>query len=478
MIIKNLSIKNFMGVPDSEIEFRPFTLICGPNWSGKTTTQQAVRLALSGDIPRVKQKGHWRYLVRNGARSAQVTAQLADGTIRQAIIKASVSGHSVPTDAVVPQALMDPGRMTRAQPEQFIDELLFVLGHSLTEPKLRDSLKKLDVSDEVIEEIVPMIALGAPAMVEYAKERERDAKSQWVHLTGESIYGMERAATWEAVDPINPTVEQAAKEVDKHHERLMSARQQVADYEPKVLRAEATLARAGATHSCPKCGVVSPLVSEDEVLQLRSALPEMKRGLEVLRTAVLSRERDYEKACNAARLMKEGVAEAAKLTADAAALNERVLEWRNVADLLSPLKVPLQTAWDKVHEINTSMSIHAEQIGFPVPEITKDGLITVDGRLFALLSEAEQWAAEALLLIALSEVSPYRIVILDRLDVLWPNYRSAMVKLLMRLSETRQVIVFATTKQAPNIPESDQRVVYWIESGRLGVAGKVEEEAA
>ena len=43
-MIKRLTISNFKCIDNAEIEFRPLTILCGPNSSGKSSLSQALLL--------------------------------------------------------------------------------------------------------------------------------------------------------------------------------------------------------------------------------------------------------------------------------------------------------------------------------------------------------------------------------------------------------------------------------------------------
>lgn len=86
-MIRRLSIENFRCIRKAEIELGPFTVLVGPNASGKTTVLEALRPSIHHD-----QKNHWR---QESAAQAKLVAHLYDG-------RSSGYESRIPTKSSVP----------------------------------------------------------------------------------------------------------------------------------------------------------------------------------------------------------------------------------------------------------------------------------------------------------------------------------------------------------------------------------------
>jgi hypothetical protein len=103
--------------------------------------------------------------------------------------------------------------------------------------------------------------------------------------------------------------------------------------------------------------------------------------------------------------------------------------------------------------------------------INGDMTISADGdRPYALLSESEQWRADAMLAEAISHCSGLRLLVLDRFDVLDGKGRAdllAWLDVLATEGELETALLFGTLKHLPDgLP--DTASAEWIEAGMVG----------
>ena len=108
--------------------------------------------------------------------------------------------------------------------------------------------------------------------------------------------------------------------------------------------------------------------------------------------------------------------------------------------------------------------------------INSDMGIMAGGRPYALLSESEQWRADALIGAAIAELSGLRLLVLDRFDVLDVKGREDALYWLDGMALDGKIdtaLVFGTLKALPGgLPETICPV--WIENG---IAGEIKEAA-
>jgi recombinational DNA repair ATPase RecF len=104
MKLTHLNVQGFLGVRAVDVPLtKPVTLFAGKNGAGKSSLQEAVRMALTGESVRVGMKKDYGQLVTEGAESgfSEVTI---DGTVRAFVTLPD--GKTTPlTEYVPPTAL-------------------------------------------------------------------------------------------------------------------------------------------------------------------------------------------------------------------------------------------------------------------------------------------------------------------------------------------------------------------------------------
>ena len=90
--IKKVILENFLSFKHDEVDFgdSKFTIIVGPNWSGKTSIFQAVKFAL-GSNERGERYPKWSNFIRNGQNHAMAEIHIQKGKelikIRRTVIR-------------------------------------------------------------------------------------------------------------------------------------------------------------------------------------------------------------------------------------------------------------------------------------------------------------------------------------------------------------------------------------------------------
>ena len=466
--LSRLEIRDFHSIAHASIDFDAFTLISGANWAGKTSIQQAIRMCLTGDVSRVKLKGAYQLLVRDTAKSATIVGTWNDEK-RTAVLKRAASGHQVPLDAVIHPALLDMERFCRAgDDEARIKLAMEILSGPPDVKQVSKDMVERGVASEDADYLAPFLATGFDVALKAAEDQKKEARAAWCAVTGEARYGDDKAAEW--VPPSGSTPEDVAiaEQVEKHEERLALARTEYSNYTAVVAAAEAEHLRAGASFECPHCARLSPLVSEERAAELSSSLPGMRQAASMLANAVDTRQRDLDAAIAARKAVAEGDAVVRKTTKAAEAARQKVAAWTVIAQMMSPDGIPSEILAPSLAKVNARLRESAaafDGIGYGAVSVSAEGVVTRDGRPFGLLSEAEQWLACAMVTEALVHVSGAGLLILDRLDVLWPKYRSPAIDWLRGVvADGTQVIVFATLKQPAKL--AGIRCL-WLEGGRV-----------
>jgi energy-coupling factor transporter ATP-binding protein EcfA2 len=247
--------------------------------------------------------------------------------------------------------------------------------------------------------------------------------------------------------------------------------------------------------------------------EAKNSLPEYERGLEVLQTSAKNAKRDVTEAESAVAALaaleevvdfnedygtpiaqlqgrlttlkasrdtmqatlraiddnSRQIAQADKLTTQAGQHHADVLAWGVVADALAPDGIPGEILAEALKPINATLQMAATDTGWMKTEIGADMGITAAGRLYALLSESEQWRTDAMIAQAVAKLSGLKILMLDRVDVLDLAGRSSLLNWLDQLAEDGDIetaLLFATLKGVPaQVPPTV--TVYWIEAGAI-----------
>jgi len=112
MKVQTIDIKNFLALKQVILNLQaPINIIAGANEAGKSSIRDAIQWCLTGQARGLKTHEQQAYLIREGAKAAEVTITLADG---QAIVRkktpktpASIIGP-VPDDQIMASIICDP----------------------------------------------------------------------------------------------------------------------------------------------------------------------------------------------------------------------------------------------------------------------------------------------------------------------------------------------------------------------------------
>ena len=162
----------------------------------------------------------------------------------------------------------------------------------------------------------------------------------------------------------------------------------------------------------------------------------------------------------------------------AAAHHEEVKAWLLLADAFDADGIPGEVLGEALGPINKRLQQGAVDTGWKQVRITAEMEIEADGRFYKLLSESEQWRANAMLAESISFFSGLKILLLDRFDVLDLPARSALLNWMDWLTtdgDLESALLFGTLKQCP--PSNEVIAAHWIENGSLTKTTKKEQAA-
>lgn len=160
------------------------------------------------------------------------------------------------------------------------------------------------------------------------------------------------------------------------------------------------------------------------------------------------------------------------IIARASAAHSDVVSWLAIADALAPDGIPGDMLQSALGPINQRLAESAEIAEWARVEITADMEVRtgLDERPYAILSESEQWRADAMIAEAISHLSGLRLLMLDRFDVLDLPGRGDLIAWLDALASAGQLdtaLVFGTLKALPGVLP-DTVGAHWIAGGEAG----------
>ena len=365
MKLKSIRIQNVLGARAVDITLGcPVALIAGKNYSGKSSVQEAVRMALTGETVRVALKKDYGSLVTEGQEAGFAVVELDDG---QAAMTLPNGAHEITSGTVMQHArslpyVLDAQRFARMSQQDRRAFLFGLMGLSADGPAVRARLEAKGCDAKKIEAIMPILRAGFAAACEDAKGKATAAKGAWRAVTGET-YGAKKAVGWtankpsydkaalntakaqsaandEAIEKASAAVGELSGQEKRYAEqkgRLSELRERAGHYariQDKLNRDEAELKRwkekvgetrkkAGAVPyepplACPHCaGLVlyrtninggelqayeQPNTADPEAIE---SLPEYEKAMALMESSVANGKRDLAAADAAANALRE-----------------------------------------------------------------------------------------------------------------------------------------------------------------------------
>jgi ABC-type hemin transport system ATPase subunit len=297
MKITRIQSENILGVQNIDVHLAtPVALFAGRNGSGKSSLQEAVRMAITQDNVRdITTKKTFGALVHEGAKAGGAVVTI-DNDSEKSFAFNMPKGEFVGPEISEPMRVALYGqrfaRMSTDERRTFLFGLTKLKASAAT-VKPRMLSEKWGCDEAKVDAVLPLLRTGFPGVCDHAKSKATEAKGSWRQLTGET-YGAVKAQTWEAPLPelpegdlvalaetvagydkniaklneslgaIKSTARQAAETAARRAgladaagkvpglaEQLELAKQELADYEPTVeaLRQRAAgAARVGLVH--------------------------------------------------------------------------------------------------------------------------------------------------------------------------------------------------------------------------------------
>jgi hypothetical protein len=201
MKITAIKTSNFIGARDVDVKItKPICLFAGKNFSGKSSLQEAVRMALTGESVRVSLKKDYGRLITEGQTVGYAVVE-HDG--QQSAITLPNGAHEHTGNDRLPAGLpyvLDAQRFSSLSANERRAFLFGLMNLRTDGPAVIERMLAKCCSATKTDEIGPHLRAGFDAAHKEAQDRAREAKAAWRATTGET-YGSVKAATWKANKP-------------------------------------------------------------------------------------------------------------------------------------------------------------------------------------------------------------------------------------------------------------------------------------
>ena len=204
MRLRSVAATNFLAIREAKIALGDVTLVASGNWQGKTSVQQAVRMALTGEPARVRLKKEYEMLIHEGQKKAEFEVVVAGGKGGDATLSCSITasarkGMPNPDDIGDPlKCALDPYRFVLAD-EAGRRRILTQLARGDIDGKaIAERFGKAGLSQAHIDAVLPLFAsgwAGFDAAAAHAQAEASTLKAAWREATGEA-WGKEKAEDW------------------------------------------------------------------------------------------------------------------------------------------------------------------------------------------------------------------------------------------------------------------------------------------
>lgn len=235
MKITHIQASNVMGARAIDVQLtKPVALFAGKNGAGKSSLQEAIRMALTGETVRVDLKKDYGALVTEGQESGFVEVATADASY--SVVLPSGKGNHCDNSGL--PFVLDAQRFARMDDKERRAFLYGLMGVKMDIGSITSRLIDGGCDAKKVEQIAPILRAGFDAAQKEAAAKARDAKASWKTATGGETWGKDKAAKWQP-----PALEFDA---DQAEQLMVSARQAVAldDADIGALQQEIGAARA------------------------------------------------------------------------------------------------------------------------------------------------------------------------------------------------------------------------------------------
>ncbi|AEV24595.1 hypothetical protein Dsui_0175 [Azospira oryzae PS] len=219
MKITHIQASNVLGARAVDVQLvKPVALFAGKNGAGKSSLQEAVRMALTGETVRVGLKKDYGALVTEGQESGFVEVATAD-TAYSVVLP---SGKGIHCESPELPFVLDAQRFARLDDKERRAFLYGLMGVKMDVGSITSRMLDSDCDAKKVEQIAPFLRAGFDAAQKEAAAKARDAKASWKTITGGETWGKDKAAKWQPA-PLPADAEKAGS----RHENAVAKMKEV-----------------------------------------------------------------------------------------------------------------------------------------------------------------------------------------------------------------------------------------------------------
>lgn len=170
---------------------------------------------------------------------------------------------------------------------------------------------------------------------------------------------------------------------------------------------------------------------------------------------------------------------AAEKTSAATSHHAIIGKWLAISDAMAPDGIPGELLAAAVGPFNKLLAELSGIAGWAPVQLDADQTIRCGQRLYRQQSASAQWRADAIITLALAEMSGLRLALLDAFDIMNLAGRGEVIDLLDALAVAGRIdtVILLGTLKAPTTPPTDAFETHWIENGCLGAPAALREAA-
>jgi hypothetical protein len=200
MLIEGLKLRGWLAHRRAEFAFRPMTVICGPNGSGKTSIRDGIGYAAVATGYRIDKKADRVKLISEGSTDGDVTVTIGGVSVTRDIESGKIAkpaqipiGEGAVGEAV--HVLLEPRLFGGMAPDERRELLLKVMRVAMTPAAIIAELKARGHQPDQVDKLK---ADGSIAeWIKQAETSASEARGAWKAVAGET-YGGVKAETWKA----------------------------------------------------------------------------------------------------------------------------------------------------------------------------------------------------------------------------------------------------------------------------------------
>lgn len=235
MKITAIQTSNVLGARAVDVRLtKPVALFAGHNGAGKSSLQEAIRMALTGETVRVGLKKDYGALVTEGQEYGFVEVSTGDSAYSVVL----PSGKGVHCDIAALPFVLDAQRFAHLDANERGAFLFGLMGMRTEGEAVKERLIARGCEASKVEQVAPILRAGFDAAQKEAAARARDAKSLWKMATGGETWGKDKAARWQPAA--------LPEDADRAAARHENARAQIMEVDKQLCAEQQALGAAKA----------------------------------------------------------------------------------------------------------------------------------------------------------------------------------------------------------------------------------------